>query len=195
MRQDELWDGFYANQPRAWRGNARIPDPLKGVGDALDVGCGNGKTTSKLMDLGYRTTGVDFSSKAIESCRDLLGDRGRFEVAGATDLPFPDASFDYITAVHILEHLTDEELSIASGEFHRVLRPGGYVFTRTFTEGDLRSAKRSEGDIRYVYRDVDSMVSAFGCFDVVSAELVEETTKFGAVRSRVECLFRVSDGS
>ena len=190
MRQDELWDQLYSSQPRAWRGNARIPDPLEGKGDALDVGCGNGKTSSKLIDLGYHTKGVDFSAKAVESCRELLGENASFEVSSATDLPFPDGSFDYITAVHVLEHLTDEELSTAVSEFTRILRPGGYVFTRTFTDGDLRSVKRSTGDIRYIYRDVETMVGFFDSFERVSAELVEETTKFGATRSRVECLFK-----
>ncbi len=190
MRQDELWDELYSNQPRAWRGNTRIPDPLDGEGDALDVGCGNGKTTLKLVDMGYRTTGVDFSSKAVGSCRELLGSDATFETASATGLPFPDGSFDYITAVHVLEHLTDDELSVATSEFMRVLRPGGYVFTRTFTAGDLRSAKRAKGDIRYIYRDVVAMRSFFHRFSCESAELVEETTRFGAVRSRVECLFR-----
>ena len=190
MRQEELWDQLYSNQPRAWRGNARIPDPLGGRGEALDVGCGNGKTSSKLIDLGYRTTGVDFSGKAVESCMELLGDRASFRVASATELPFPDGSFDYITAVHVLEHLTDDELSVAVSEFTRILRNGGFIFTRTFSDGDRRSAKRAEGDIRYIYRGPETMTSFFGGLDCISAQLIEETTRFGAVRSRVECLFR-----
>lgn len=189
MRQEELWDQLYSNQPRAWRGNARIPDPLGGRGEALDVGCGNGKTSSKLIDLGYRTTGVDFSGKAVESCTELLGDRASFRVASATELPFPDGSFDYITAVHVLEHLTDDELSVAVSEFTRILRNGGFIFTRTFSDGDLRSTKRAEGDIRYIYRGPETMTSFFGGLDCISAQLIEETTRFGAVRSRVECLF------
>lgn len=189
MRQEELWDQLYSNQPRAWRGNARIPDPLGGRGEALDVGCGNGKTSSKLIDLGYRTTGVDFSGKAVESCTELLGDRASFRVASATELPFPDDSFDYITAVHVLEHLTDDELSVAVSEFTRILRNGGFIFTRTFSDGDLRSTKRAEGDIRYIYRGPETMTSFFGGLDCISAQLIEETTRFGAVRSRVECLF------
>ena len=189
MRQEELWDQLYSNQPRAWRGNARIPDPLGGRGEALDVGCGNGKTSSKLIDLGYRTTGVDFSGKAVESCTELLGDRASFRVASATELPFPDGSFDYITAVHVLEHLTDDELSVAVSEFNRILRNGGFIFTRTFSDGDLRSTKRAEGDIRYIYRGPETMTSFFGGLDCISAQLIEETTRFGAVRSRVECLF------
>ncbi len=190
MRQDELWDGFYSTRPRAWRGNARVPDP--GVrGEALDLGCGNGKTTSTLVDMGFSVTGVDFSSVAVASCSERFGDTARFATASATDLPFGDGTFSYVTCVHILEHLSDDELGAAVGEIRRVLVPGGYVFTRTFTDSDLRSDSRSRGDIRYVYRTVEGMVRAFAGFETVSSELVEETTRFGAVRSRVECLFRL----
>ena len=188
MNQEELWDSFYSSRPRAWRGNARIPDPCSG--DALDIGCGNGKTTSSLIDMGYRTVGMDFSAKAVESCREILGDRAEFAVGSATDLPFGDSSFDYITAVHVLEHLTDAELETAVSEMHRVLRDGGYVFVRSFTKDDMRSEKRSEGEIRYVYRDPDGMCAAFAGFEAVSAEKVEEQTRFGTLRSRTECLFR-----
>ena len=34
------------------------------------------------------------------------------------------------------------------------------------------------------------MTSFFEGLDCISAQLIEETTRFGAVRSRVECLFR-----
>ena len=188
MRQEELWDGLYGSTQRVWRGNARVPDPTSG--DALDIGCGNGKTASSLLDMGYRVTGIDFSSVAVGSCRELFGGSAKFEVASATDLPFPDGSFDYVTCVHVLEHLTDEEVSAAAGEMHRVLRPGGYVFVRSFTKDDMRSAKRAEGEIRYVYREPEGMCALFAGFDAVSSGRVEETTRFGALRSRTECLFR-----
>lgn len=188
MEQADLWNEFYSSQPRAWRGNARIPVPCSGK--ALDVGCGNGKTTSSLIDLGFEVTGIDFSEKAVQSCINQYGNDAEFLVSSATDLPFEDGTFDYITAVHVLEHLAGEELSMAVSEFRRVLRPGGFVFTRTFTDRDLRSQKRADGDIRYIYRTPEEMVSAFIGFGAMSSELVEGTTRFGEIRSRVECLFR-----
>lgn len=188
MEQTDLWNEFYSSQPRAWRGNARIPVPCSGK--ALDVGCGNGKTTSSLIDLGFEVTGIDFSEKAVQSCINQYGNDAEFLVSSATDLPFEDGTFDYITAVHVLEHLAGEELSMAVSEFRRVLRPGGFVFTRTFTDRDLRSQKRADGDIRYIYRTPEEMVSAFIGFGAMSSELVEGTTRFGEIRSRVECLFR-----
>ena len=188
MNQEALWDGLYSGNGRAWRGNSRIPDPTSG--DALDIGCGNGKTSSSLIDMGYRVTGIDFSAKAVESCRSLLGGSAGFLKASATDLPFGDGSFDYVTAVHVFEHLTDDEMGRASSEIERVLRPGGYLFVRSFTADDMRSAKRSEGDIRYIYRYPDEMAAFFGGFETVSSGKVEETTRFGGLRSRTECLFR-----
>ncbi len=188
MRQEELWDRLYESQPRAWRGNSEIPDPC--TGRALDLGCGNGKTVSTLIDMGYDVTGIDFSVRAIESCRRVFGDSAEFAVGSVTDLPFGDSSFGYVTAVHVLEHLDDDMLTLAVSEIRRVLSPGGFVFVRSFTPDDMRSADRSKGEIFYRYYDVDILRDAFSCFETVSAERIDEPTRFGTTRSRVECLFR-----
>lgn len=63
MRQDEIWDMLYKSNPRLWRGKTEVPRLYPGK--ALDLGCGNGKTVSALMDAGYDAYGVDFSSYAI----------------------------------------------------------------------------------------------------------------------------------
>jgi GT2 family glycosyltransferase/SAM-dependent methyltransferase len=55
--------------------------------------------------------------------------RVRVVVANATDLPFPDGSFDVVTFFDILEHITDDAL--AAKEALRVLRPGGFVLVAT----------------------------------------------------------------
>ncbi len=186
--QSGLWNALYRSNSRTWRGNARVPLPI-GSGDALDLGCGNGKTTSFLIDNGFTVTGADFSSEAVGICRKLFDGTAEFVQADAADLPFDDCSFDYIAAVHILEHLDSEGLGKASEEMLRVLRPGGYLFVRSFAPGDLREAGRKEG-IRYVHRLPEEIVRAFSGMDVVSSELVEERTRFGAVRRRSECLLR-----
>ena len=190
MEQRDLWDGFYRANGRAWRGNSRIPDPLEGRGDALDLGCGNGKTVSTLLDLGYRVTGADFSETAVDMCRENFGDGAVFVACDILDLPFPDGSFDYVTAVHVLEHIGDSDMSHAASEIRRVLRPGGYAFVRSFTPSDMRSGTRSGEGIRYVHRNPDGIVRFFTGFSTEYARRVDEPTRFGTMRSRAECLFR-----
>lgn len=44
-------------------------------------------------------------------------------------LPYKDSSFDLITSIHTIEHLTDTDQYLA--EIYRVLKPGGYLFIAT----------------------------------------------------------------
>ena len=188
MSQIEKWNEQYRSNRRSWRGNARIPIPIQS-GKALDLGCGNGKTVSTLLDSNLDVTGVDFSSEAVSSCRTLFGDKAEFIESDVTELPFPDGTFDYVTAVHILEHIENSDMPTVSGEIERVLRPEGHLFIRSFAPGDLRESKRTDG-IRYVHRTPDEILAFFPDLKVISSESVQERTRFGATRCRSECLFR-----
>lgn len=42
------------------------------------------------------------------------------------DLPFPDATFDSITLMHVMEHLP--QFGKAPAELHRILKPGGRLY-------------------------------------------------------------------
>src|SRR5262245_31040732 len=72
----------------------------------LDVGCGGGRTVSKLAALapGGRVFGVDFSEASVASSRrtNKRGIReGRIEIrqASVSELPFESDAFDLVTAV------------------------------------------------------------------------------------------------
>ncbi len=154
----------------------------------MDVGCGNGKTVSSLLDAGFRVAGIDFSPAAVGKCAELFPD-AEFFVSDASELPFPGGSFDYVTAVHVLENLEDGKLEKAAGEMERVLAPGGYIFVRCFTPDDMRSGARRDGFF-YRYFGADGICALFPSMEVVSSERKDEPTRFGTVRSRAECLFR-----
>lgn len=102
----------------------------------LDVGCGGGFLSNELARQGYLVTGVDISEDSLNVARkhDVTGSV-RYETADAYHLPYPDNSFDAVTAMDFLEHVDRPDDVIK--EFSRVLRPGGLFFFHTFNRNPL----------------------------------------------------------
>ena len=195
MDQREAWESFYSDNHRPWRGVSDLKEvPFPPGGRILEVGCGNGKTALALSKKGYSVTGVDFSRSAIEMCLSSCPDAGDFLCASVTDLPFDDSAFDGAVAFHVLEHLEGEELMKAVNELFRVVRPGSHLLIRCFAKGDMRSGKgEAKGDavvrgngISYHYYDEDELLSVLGPFECVTVRTVEDRTRFGTVRRRIE---------
>lgn len=101
----------------------------------LDVGTGPGVLLVELARRrqDVRLTGVDLSPDMIAAASRNLreyGERATASVGDATDLPFPEASFDVIVSSLSLHHWDHPER--AAGELARVLRPGGRLFVYDF---------------------------------------------------------------
>lgn len=91
----------------------------------LDAGCGNGLFGRYFKEkTGCRLVGVDGSPYALEEARRAGYDEVQLcPDMGASALPFPDASFDFVLCKDVLEHLL-MPLDLLR-ELRRVLRPGG----------------------------------------------------------------------
>ena len=92
----------------------------------LDVGCSSGAFLVAARALGLDAQGVEISPEAAASAR-RAGFRvhtGLLEEAG-----YPDASFDAIALIELLEHLRDPRALLA--ECRRILRPGGVLLATT----------------------------------------------------------------
>ena len=96
----------------------------------LDVGCGGGRTIQKLAAVATegRVHGVDYSAGSVAAARRAnarLIEAGRVEVrqASVSDLPFPDGTFDLVTAVETQYYWPD--LAGDMRQVLRVLKPGG----------------------------------------------------------------------
>jgi ubiquinone/menaquinone biosynthesis C-methylase UbiE len=106
----------------------------RGGGRVLDLGCGTGRLTGHLRDLGLDVEGLDLSPGMLAMARRAHPDIV-FTVGTATDLPYPDGSQGGVVAFHSLIHVPDEQLGRAVAEIARVLRPGGTCLV-TFHIGD-----------------------------------------------------------
>ncbi|QLC73631.1 methyltransferase domain-containing protein [Pseudomonas sp. LPB0260] len=86
-----------------------------GIASVLDVGCGDGKLTSRLRAPGAPTiVGLDSSGEALARLQ-LDGVLGK-----AQALPFPSAAFDLVMSTDTLEHMPDAEEVSAWDELFRV---------------------------------------------------------------------------
>lgn len=98
----------------------------------LDIGCGTGANLPMLQSFvgeGGTVTGIDFSPLALRFAGDHLGAQRLSLLQGdALHLPFRDGSFDAVTMLDVLEHLSDDGQALR--EVNRVLRPGGaYIWS------------------------------------------------------------------
>lgn len=138
--------------------DGRIP---RGLASGLDAGCGTGMNALALENrYGIRMHGVDLAPLAGDYCRKRGFDRAA--VASVLRLPFADDSFDLISSMDVLSHVDGDEQALR--EFHRVLRPGGWLVLRVPAFASLRSrhsqfiAERR----RYCARDLSSMLALQG---------------------------------
>ncbi len=87
----------------------------------LDVGCGTGATIAALGQ-GFGTAiGTDLDEYALFHAR---SNRAQLDVlaARAEALPFPDAVFDALVSLDVVEHVEDDVAALR--EYQRVVKPG-----------------------------------------------------------------------
>lgn len=111
-------------------------DLVKPTTQLLDVGCGAGFLSNELAKLGLQITGVDLSEESLKVAERFDETKSvKYQRADAYHLPYPNNSFDVLTAMDFLEHI--ENPSEIIKEFSRVLRPGGLFIFHTFNRNIL----------------------------------------------------------
>ena len=98
----------------------------------LDIGCGGGRTLDRLASLARlgKAVGIDYSEDSIAVARkrnQQLIANGRVEVlhGSVSSMPFPDATFDCVSAVETYYFWPDITANLA--EVRRVMKPSGQL--------------------------------------------------------------------
>lgn len=109
-------------------------------GRLLDVGCGPGFFIEAARARGWDCVGVDPSPFSVEHIRSL-GFEGHRGLLHQIDLP--DASFDVVALLQVVEHLLDPRELLAG--CMRLLRPGGVLLVATPNPAGVMARAQREG--------------------------------------------------
>ena len=105
--------------PRAFAAERRV----------LDLGTGPGYVAARAVERGADALGIDVT-RAMVDLASRTHPRLTFQQASATELPFPDGSFDAVVGNLVILHVGEPEL--VAGESSRVLVPNGRVAFSTW---------------------------------------------------------------
>ena len=147
MKQDERWDEIWNEKRQASSGRLgtflakdiihrtvtgilrrEIPDP--GGMRVMEEGSGTGLASLGLARRGAEVFLLDKSDEALAFSRTAFAGAEKDHLAtqaSIIELPFKDASFDFVWSGGVIEHFTLEDQVRILKEMLRVTRPGGSV--------------------------------------------------------------------
>jgi cyclopropane fatty-acyl-phospholipid synthase-like methyltransferase len=98
-------------------------------GHVLDWGCGLGQLSHLLKQRGVEVTSLEYEPESTDGeivRSELYPDVEMRMTTEPVTLPYPEASFDTVLSMGVLEHVSHPAGSL--DELHRVLRPGGRLY-------------------------------------------------------------------
>ena len=135
--------GLVPDAPPAWATRSDGSPPA-----VLDVGCATGALLSSFAAAGWKAVGVEPGASMAAHARDRFGLDVRAATLEAAGLP--SASFDAVTALHVIEHLNDPVGFLRA--VRGLLRPSGRLFLMTPNADGFQAVLRG-GRWRSAIRD------------------------------------------
>jgi ubiquinone/menaquinone biosynthesis C-methylase UbiE len=97
-----------------------------GQSKLLEIGAGMGENTGSLLDMSFKVTSTDISSKSVEVMRNKFSKYSNFsaEVADMEKLPFNNESFEVVCSAGSLSY---GDNTVVMNEIYRVLKKEGVM--------------------------------------------------------------------
>ncbi len=148
----------------------------------LDIGCGGGRALERLASLVSlgKVVGIDYSEDSVAVARkrnQRLIATGRVEVlhGSVSSMPFPDATFDCVSAVETYYFWPDIAADLA--EVRRVMKPSAQM---VIIAGMYRGSRFDKRNMRLI------RAGGMRCFSVQEFEETLQDAGFSAVAVSVE---------
>ncbi|HTA15522.1 MAG TPA: class I SAM-dependent methyltransferase [Solirubrobacteraceae bacterium] len=146
---DDWWlrRGRYDHGPESngrWFADAAeaqaVLDRFAPTGEVLELACGTGLWTERLVDHADRVTAVDGSAEMLELCRARVHGHNVRHIEADLFAWEPDRSYDVCFFSFWLSHVPEERFEAFWEKLKRALAPGGRVFFIDSSRHDLASA-------------------------------------------------------
>ena len=144
----KLWSKFTPNQ-LSEKATSILAERLQKNGistaiiagkNAVDVGCGSGRFSLALKNLGASSvTGVDYGDCGLEIGRKTALEIGlhgvEFKKEDILNLSFPNETFDFTFSNGVIHH--SESMENALNELFRITKPGGHIWLYIYADGGI----------------------------------------------------------
>ena len=118
------WAASFETPVGAWL--AKFVERVPAGAQVLELGCGGGNPSTRVLAERYEYVGIDLSPVQVERSRAALPG-ARFEVGDATSLEREDATLDGIVSLFMLGHVPRVEQEPLLERIAGWLRPGGWL--------------------------------------------------------------------
>ena len=189
--KDEIYLGEEEMRRRAAERGLLFVEKYVRKGRLLDVGCFSGVFLDVAKKRGWDVMGIEPSSWA----RKVAEERFALQILGGTlkEASFPGASFDTVSLIDILEHLTDPYETLV--EVRRVLKEEGvlYLMTPNIESlarrllGDRWWGFRQEHIVYFSQKSLDALLRRVG-FEILSERPFRHIFTFDAAVRRIKGL-------
>jgi SAM-dependent methyltransferase len=145
--QERIWKHFQNDAPASF--DAAVPRLnylLKQIGHlskhakptVLNIGVGSGYFERQALSSGWRVYALDPDGDTMARLarEGVAAHQGRIE-----KIPLESATFDFVVASEVLEHLTVSQRAAGLQEIARVLKPGGWFLGTVPYEEDLAAGQ------------------------------------------------------
>ncbi|MBI4665140.1 MAG: methyltransferase domain-containing protein [Nitrospinae bacterium] len=133
------WKEFSDNHFKKWSPLPLSDDNFFKDKVCLDAGCGSGRAVRSLLLAGAKKVcGVDMGVGCVRNTTGRnkdFADRIEIKHASVLEIPYPDATFDFVHCDGVLHHTTNPEQGFK--ELVRVLKPGGDIVMAVYGRGGL----------------------------------------------------------
>ena len=148
-------------------------------GRSLEIGCGFGRLSPYIAEHFEQHTAVDINTWAVSEASRFYP-KVSFSVASATELPFPDHSFDAVLTWTVLQHIPNSLVGNALSEINRVANPKSLII---LCEATLNAAIPEKGWQHTHDRFPEFYAEAFSPRRLIVSEFITELDRMPSMGS------------